>query len=111
MMRTLLTSILSIQSILSMKSIRKESGFEIRARARSRGRWECLEIKNLDREFEEWYINLLGRLEKKKESFIAEFGENAYERVWDRYSSFVDAYVSGVLGGCCMQHRERKYDG
>ena len=61
--------------------------------------WDFLEFVDLNDEYEKWYLKLLNSIKANKDIIFERFGEEMYQRSYDRYRQIYDYISQGFIGG------------
>lgn len=61
--------------------------------------WRLKDIVDKSNQFHMWYEQLLSKIIAKKPELIELFGEAAYQKTWNTYTSLLDAINKSILGG------------
>ena len=67
--------------------------------------WKPIETKTLNKEYEQWYIELLQHLESRREDILKQSDPALYERAQQRYTEILKAIQNNTLGGSIFYAR------
>jgi len=67
--------------------------------------WALDAVRDLDPDYERWYVALLQRFEAKRDAITELAGDALYRHAWQVYRLLLDAIQQGHLGGAIVEAR------